>query len=168
MIQPVSKAQAAVGAGVMLLGLCLAAGALVIPANAGYGGVGPNFLPWVTALGLVGCGALILREALTGGFRAMEVPSGSARAWWPGLAWISAGLLANAALITRVGFILGCTLCYVLAVQGLRRAAGQAAGRPASLLSDALTGLLISAPVYWTFTKFLAISLPGLTATGWL
>ncbi|HSH88520.1 MAG TPA: tripartite tricarboxylate transporter TctB family protein, partial [Ramlibacter sp.] len=30
------------------------------------------------------------------------------------------------------------------------------------------TGVCISAPVYWTFTKFLAINLPGLTSTGWL
>jgi putative tricarboxylic transport membrane protein len=165
---PTSKAQAAVGAGVLLLGLALAVGALAIPAAAGYGGVGPNFLPWVVSVGLVLCGAMILREAFTGGFRQMEAPSGSDRTWWPGFAWVSAGLLANAALITHIGFILGCTLCYMLAVQGLKRAAGQAAGQPRSLLADAITGLLISAPVYWLFTKFLAISLPGLTQTGWL
>ena len=29
-------------------------------------------------------------------------------------------------------------------------------------------GLLISAPVFWAFTQFLAINLPGLTETGWL
>jgi len=31
-----------------------------------------------------------------------------------------------------------------------------------------VTGLLIAAPVFWTFTKFLAINLPGLTSTGWI
>lgn len=160
--------QVAVGAGVLLLGLALGVGALQVPSAAGYGGVGPNFLPWVVAIGLSICGVMILREALTGGFRDMDTPEGSARAWWPGLAWISAGLLANAALITRIGFIGGCTLCYLLAVQGLRRAAGQAAARPASLLADLVTGLLIAAPVYWLFTQFLGISLPGLTGTGWL
>ena len=163
-----SRAQTAVGLGVLLLGLAMAFGALSIPGESGYGGVGPNFLPWVVSLGLVACGAMIVREALTGGFRTMDPPSGSDQAWWPGLAWVSAGLLANAALITRIGFILGCTLCYMLAVQGLRRAAGQAAGRPQSLATDAITGLAISAPVYWMFTKFLAINLPGLTHTGWL
>jgi putative tricarboxylic transport membrane protein len=160
--------QVVVGAGVLLLGVALAGGALLIPAAAGYGGVGPNFLPWVVSVGLVACGILILREALTGGFRAMDEPSGASRAYWPGLAWITAGLLANAALLTRIGFILGCTICYLLAVQGLRRASGQAAGRPASLLADLVTGFLISAPVYWLFTKFLGINLPGLTGTGWL
>ena len=160
--------QVVVGAGVLLLGAALAGGALLIPAAAGYGGVGPNFLPWVVSIGLLACGALILREALTGGFRAMEPPSGAERPYWAGFAWITAGLLANAALITTIGFILGCTLCYLLAVQGLRRSTGQAAGRPASIGADLVTGLALSAPVYWTFTKFLGINLPGLTGTGWL
>ena len=35
-------------------------------------------------------------------------------------------------------------------------------------VKDVITGLLISAPVFWMFTKFLAINLPGLTETGWL
>jgi putative tricarboxylic transport membrane protein len=162
------KQQALVGAGVLLLGLGLAAGALTIPSASGYGGVGPNFLPWLVALALVVCGFFIVREALTGGFRAMDDEDEMARPYWPGFAWISAGLLANAALITRVGFILSCALCFVLAVQGLRASMGKADRGPGSWLMDALIGLAISAPVYWTFTKFLAINLPGLTSTGWL
>lgn len=166
-LSPVA-AQVAVGAGILLLALALAAGAVSIPSEAGYGGVGPNFLPWVVAVLLAGSGALILREALTGGLREVQAPAGSERVWWPGLAWVSAGLLANAALITTVGFVLGCALCYGLAVQGLRRAAGQPAGRPQVLLVDAASGLALSAPVYWAFTHLLSISLPGLTRTGWL
>jgi putative tricarboxylic transport membrane protein len=160
--------QTAIGAGVLLLGLALAAGAVSIPSAAGYGGVGPNFLPWLVAAALSVCGIVILVEARTGGFRNMDAPSGAPRAYWPGFAWVSAGLLANAALITTIGFILSCTLCYMLAVQGLRRAAGQEAGRPRSLATDFLTGAVISAPVFWMFTQFLAINLPGLTKTGWL
>ncbi|RYF17042.1 MAG: tripartite tricarboxylate transporter TctB family protein [Comamonadaceae bacterium] len=160
--------QALVGGLVLLVGLGLAFGALSIPGEAGYGGVGPNFLPWVVAGVLTLCGALILREAFTGGFRDMEPPSGAPRGWWPGLVWVSAGMLANAALITTVGFVLSCALTYLLAVQGLRRAQGQAAGVPRVLLADLLTGLAISAPVYWMFTKFLGINLPGLTGTGWI
>ncbi|NPC57489.1 tripartite tricarboxylate transporter TctB family protein [Caenimonas sp. S4] len=162
------KMQTAVGGGVLLIGLALAGGALSIPSAAGYGGVGPNFLPWVVAVSLVGCGLLIVREALTGGFRAMDTPSGAEHPYWPAFAWVSAGLLANAALITTIGFILSCTLCYVLAVQGLRRASGQDAGHPRGLAIDAFTGAAIAAPVYWAFTKFLGINLPGLTSSGWL
>ena len=162
------KLQTAVGAGVLLLALALMAGAVQIPAAAGYGGVGPNFLPWLVAISLAVCGAMILREARTGGFREMDEPSGSAQAYWPGLAWVSAGLLANAALITTIGFILSCTLCYMLAVQGLKRASGQQAASARALAIDLFTGVAISGPVYWTFTKFLAINLPGLTSTGWI
>jgi putative tricarboxylic transport membrane protein len=162
------KTQTAVGAGILLIGIALAAGAITIPSAAGYGGVGPNFLPWLVAISLVLCGAMIVREALTGGFRDMDEPSGAQQAYWPALAWVSAGLLANAALITTIGFILSCTLCYVLAVHGLKRASGQQAAAPAALAIDLFTGLAISAPVYWMFTKFLAINLPGLTDNGWI
>ena len=161
--------QTLVGAGVALTGLGLGAGALTIPSAAGYGGVGPNFLPWLVSAVLLLCGVLIVREARTGGFRDLEPPSGAERAWWPGLVWVSAGMLANAALITTIGFILSCTLCYVLAVQGLRRASGQSgAAAPRTWLMDVVTGLAIAAPVFWMFTQFLAINLPGLTNTGWL
>jgi putative tricarboxylic transport membrane protein len=161
--------QTLVGAGVLLTGLALAFGAIGISSEAGYGGVGPNFLPWLVSGVLTLCGGWILWEARTGGFRELDAPTGAEHAYWPGFVWVSAGLLLNAALITQLGFILSCTLCYVLAVQGLRRASGQpSANSPRTWAIDLLTGGLISAPVFWMFTKFLAINLPGLTTTGWL
>jgi putative tricarboxylic transport membrane protein len=166
---PGTLPQTLIGAGALLVGAMLAWGAAAIPAEAGYAGVGPNFLPWLVSVALVVCGAWILWEARSGGFRELDAPSGSTQANWTGLAWVSAGLLLNAALITTIGFIFSCTLCYLLAVQGLRRAAGQAgANRPQTWLIDVATGLLISAPVFWMFTQFLAINLPGITGTGWL
>jgi putative tricarboxylic transport membrane protein len=163
-----SRLQALVGAGTLLLGLGMMAGAATIPSEAGYGGVGPNFLPWVVSVALTLCGALLLAEALRGGFREMEEPSGAAQGHWPGFAWVSAGLLANAALITTIGFILSCTLCFVLAVRGFKSAEGRLDVNIGALLKDAAIGFAIAAPVYWTFTKLLAINLPGLTSTGWL
>ncbi|MDB5743106.1 MAG: hypothetical protein JWR68_1421 [Polaromonas sp.] len=166
--QPNTGVQTLIGAGVVLTGLGLAAGALSISSSAGYGGVGPNFLPWLISLSLLVCGGFIVWEARTGGFRSMDAPNDAERAYWPGFVWVSAGLLANAALITTIGFIFSCTLCFVLAVQGLRSAAGQADRRPVAWLKDVLIGLAIAAPVYWMFTQFLAINLPGITSTGWL
>ena len=163
-----TRMQTVVAVGVLLTAAALALGAIDIPSNAGYSGVGPNFLPWLVAGVLALCGGVLLWEARSGGFRAMEEPNGAARADKPAFVWVSAGLLLNAALITTVGFILSCTLCYVLAVQGLRRAAGQDAGSSRTWAVDGVTGVMISAPVYWTFTQFLAINLPGLTQTGWL
>ena len=167
-LQNPSKLQTLIGAGVLLIGLGLAAGAVGIPSAAGYGGVGPNFLPWLVSVSLVVCGVFMVWEARTGGFREMDESSGAPGAYWPGFIWVSAGLLANAALITTIGFILSCTLCFVLAVQGLRGAAGKAELKSATLLKDVFIGMAIAAPVYWMFTKFLAINLPGLTSTGWL
>ncbi len=162
------KLQALVGAGVTAAGLGLAAGAVTISSASGYGGIGPNFLPWMVSAALVICGVFVTREAFTGGFRALENDPDTPPPYWSGFAWVSAGLLANAALIVHVGFILSCTLCFVLAVRGLRASVGRVDRRPIAWLKDALIGLAIAAPVYWTFTKFLAINLPGLTGTGWL
>jgi putative tricarboxylic transport membrane protein len=106
-------------------------------------------------------------ESRTGGFRAMDDADGVVPCW-SGFAWVSSGLLANAALITTIGFIFSCTLCFVLAVQGLRGAEGKTDLQVSRLVKDTLIGIAIAAPVYWMFTQFLAINLPGLTSTGWL
>ncbi len=107
-------------------------------------------------------------EANSGGFRNMEEPSGAARGDWVGFAWVSVGLLANAALITTLGFILSCTLCFVLAVRGFKSAEGRLDLSPKAWLRDSAVGFAIAAPVFWMFTQLLAINLPGLTSTGWL
>ncbi len=160
--------QTLVGVGVLLTGLGLAAGALTIPSAAGYGGVGPNFLPWLVALSLLVCSGFIIWESRSGGFREMDESADGPQPYWLGFAWMSAGLLANAALINTIGFIFSCTLCFVLAVQGLKGAEGRSDRRPAVWLKDALIGIAIAAPVFWMFTQFLAINLPGITSTGWL
>lgn len=160
--------QTLLGVGTLTLGALLAAGATQISAEAGYAGVGPNFLPWLVAVALMLCGGFLVWEARSGGFREMEEPSGAASGCWRGFAWVSAGILANAALITTLGFILSCALCFVLAVRGFKASQGRPDRSPKAWLVDALIGIAIAAPVYWMFTQLLAISLPGLTATGWL
>jgi putative tricarboxylic transport membrane protein len=160
--------QTLIGIGALVLAGLLAWGARTIPGEAGYGGVGPNFLPWVVAAVLLGCGAFLVLEARRGGWRHVEEPSGAARGDWPSLAWVVAGIVANAALLTTLGFILSCTLCYLLAVRGLRRSEGKPTGGARGLALDFVTGFLIAGPAFWLFTKLLGINLPGLTGTGWL
>ena len=166
------RSQTAVGGGVLLAGLGLAVGAASFPSEAGYGGVGPNFLPWVVAVALVLCGGFLLWESTSGGFREMDVDNAETPAHWPGFFWVSAGLLVNAALITTVGFILSCALCFALAAQGFKAAedAVPAAigARARQIALDVLAGTAIAAPVFWMFTQLLAINLPGLTGTGWI
>lgn len=159
--------QVAVGAGTLALGGVIVAGATQISSDAGYGGVGPNFLPWVVGLALLACGVGLVWEAVSGGFRGLY-DDDCGKADWKGFVWMSAGILLNALLITTIGFILSCALCFVFAVCGLRSAEGRLDLRPRALLGYAAMGVALSAPVYWMFTKALAINLPGLTDTGWL
>mgnify|MGYP000656224767 CR=1 FL=1 len=88
--------QTLVGAGTMLLGVFYAWGATGIPGEAGYAGVGPNFLPWLVSVGLLVCGGMLVWQARTGGWRNDEEPSGAPRGDWDAMAWISAGVLINA------------------------------------------------------------------------
>lgn len=165
-----SAGQTLMGCGILAVGVIMAVGAAMIPSEAGYSGVGPNFLPALVSLVLLICGAWVIWEARSGGFRNLEEPSGAAAGFWSGFAWMSAGLLANAALITTIGFILSCTLCFALAVRGLRTAEADKIGSfdVQQFIKDLLIGMAIAAPVYWMFTKLLAINLPGLTSTGWI
>jgi putative tricarboxylic transport membrane protein len=156
------------GAAAIVLAAVLAYGAANIPSDAGYAGVGPDFLPWIVSAVLAICGVMLIWEVRTGGYRNMEEPSGAPRGDWHALAWVAAGILSNAALITTIGFILSCALCFVLAVRGLRISEGKSGGDAMQLVRDAVTGMLISAPTYWLFTKFLAVNLPGLTSSGWI
>lgn len=164
---PVAQ-QKAIAIGVLALAAMFAFGAVGIPSEAGYSGVGPNFLPWVVAGVLALCGVLLLLQASRGGFTHVDAPSGAARGDWRALAWVVAGVIANAATITTVGFVLSCTLCYVLGVRGLRVAEGRSGGNPRQTGLDVLIGASIALPVYWLFGKLLSITLPGLTASGWI
>jgi putative tricarboxylic transport membrane protein len=161
-------AEKAIGVAALALAGVMAYGAAQIPSAAGYAGVGPNFLPWVVTAALALCGAGLLMQAFDGGYRHREAPSGAARGDWPPLLWVAAGVLANAALITTVGFILACTACFMLAVRGLRLSEGKTGGGAKRLVLDFVTGFLIAGPAYWLFTKVLSINLPGLTGTGWI
>ena len=160
--------QTLIGIGALVIGGLLAWGARSLPAAVGYSGIGPAVLPWFMSAVLLLCGGLLIWHARSGGYRELEDGSGAARGDWRAMAWVSAGILANALLVTTAGFVLSCSLCFTLAVRGLRLSEGKPAGGPRQVLVDAVTGLLIAAPAFWLFTKLLAINLPGLTATGWI
>ena len=160
--------QTLIGVGALLIAMVMAYGATFISSAAGYAGIGPNFIPWFVAAGLAGCGLWLIFEAQTSGFQKLEEPSGAAKGDWGAMLWVAAGLLLNALLIERIGFILSCSLCFVLAVRGFRISEARAAGGVAQTVKDTVMGLVISAPVFWMFTKALKINLPGVTGTGWL
>jgi putative tricarboxylic transport membrane protein len=174
MTRVANRGQVAVGLAIVGLGAGMGFGASAIPSEAGYAGIGPNFLPWVVSIALFLFGILLIREAFTGGFRQLEVDA-SEPPFATGFGWISFGLIFNAVLMTRIGFVLGCGLCFMFAVQGLRQSQQTSNSdvqpisvRVTEFAKDFLIGLAISAPVFWMFTKLLGIKLPGLTDTGWI
>jgi len=63
--------------------------------------------------------------------------------------------------------VMSCALLFVVAARGFRLSMGLDAGVGRSA-RDAGVGLALSAPVYWMFTKGLGLTLPGLTANGWI
>src|SRR5512134_1766457 len=140
---PAVRHQTLIGAGALLIGAAMAWGASQIPAQAGYAWVGPNFLPWLVSVMLMLCGGWLLYEARTGGWRTMDEAPGAARGDWTSLAWVVAGVAANAALITTIGFILACTLCFMLAVRGLRAAESKPQGGAKGMVMDFVTGFLV-------------------------
>lgn len=160
-----------VGVGTLVAAAALAAGASQIHGDAGYAGVGPAFLPWLVSAALAACGVLLIVESVRApapaAAAAIATEPAGGRADWISVAWISAGLLLNAALINRVGFVVSCALLFAIAARGFRRSMDEPAGAR-RFARDLLVGLAISAPVYWLFTKALGLTLPGLTKTGWL
>ena len=117
---------------------------------------------------LLACGAGLVWQATHGGFHARNEPEGAPHADWPAFAWVSVAILFNAATITSIGFILSCTVAFVLAVRGYHHAQGRLDLSAAAWARDVGIGFAISAPVFWLFTLVLGINLPGLTGSGWL
>lgn len=169
-MSPQGKRVAVAGAALALAGV-YAVGASSISGEAGYGGVGPNFLPWVVSLVLALCGGALLWQSIKGRWPEADTDGSSdavAGANLGAFAWVSAGLLANAALIQSLGFIISCALCFALAARGFRIATEVRASDLKSAAFDFGLGAAIAAPVFWMFTLALNVNLPGLTKTGWL
>ena len=154
------RKQLAIGIGVLAIAAVYGVGSTHIAAASGYAGIGPAFFPWVVTILLALCGVMLIREAASGGFRSFEpeaTPPGGAR--WGRFALASAGMLINAALITRIGFTLSCALLFAI----VAFACGSR-----QMVRNVVVGLLVSYPVFLMFNKVLGLNLPVLLANGWI
>jgi putative tricarboxylic transport membrane protein len=139
--------EAALGGGVLALGLSVAvqtATLQVAPSNAA---IGPRLFPFLVATGLIVVGVALLREALFGHVaheRGFELD-------WPAVALVSAGLIAQMLLLEAVGWILATALLFVAVARafGSRR-----------LLLDAAIGLGLASLAFGVFNWGLGLSLP--------
>jgi len=145
-----SGGQVLVAAGVLALGVAFAVGTWLLPDAPSYARVGTRLFPGLISSGLLIVGALLLREALSGGFRAFPEERHDPFDWGA-FAWISSGLVLHLLLIAGLGFILCSTFLFVVVARGFGSV---------KLWRDFALGLAISIVVYVLFTQVLTLSLP--------
>lgn len=149
--------EVAIGAAVLALGLAFGFAAWTMPAGGGYVTVGPQVFPAIVAAGLIVCGALLVFQALAGGFRNRAIEDTDPfdpRAF----AWVSAGVVVQMLVIGTVGFVIASTVLFLAIARGFgsRR-----------LVRDAIYGAVISIALYLLFTEVLGLAL-GPRFSSWL
>jgi putative tricarboxylic transport membrane protein len=154
-----SPPEIALSLGVLALGAGAAAVTATLPAEGGYAGIGPNFVPAIVSAGMVVLGAWLLYEALSGGWRNALPDEAAARGehafHGAAFGWITVGLFAHMALIGTAGFVIAGMALFAAVARGFGSA------RPAR---DLAIGLAISLAVFLFFVKLLNVNLPA----GWL
>jgi putative tricarboxylic transport membrane protein len=152
MAQSRPKGQIAVSVGVLALGALVLAGAWELPAGGGYAQVGPGVVPRIVGGGLLLLGALLLREALSGGFRGVDEEAEIHLPMdWIAFAWVGGGIVAYGLLVERAGFLIASTLLFVAVARGF-------ASR--RWITNALVGLAVAAFIFGVFNYALGLQLP--------
>ena len=145
--------QLALAAGYLALGAGVAYGSFYLPTGGGYAQVGPGVVPRIVGFGMLALGALLLREAFTGGFRGVDEAEERARGMdWAAFAWISLGILAYGFLIERLGFILSSVLLFASVARGF-------GSRRWAL--NVVVGALLAAAIFALFNYGLGLALPA-------
>lgn len=146
------KGQIAVSLGVLILGALILAGAWSLPAGGGYAQVGPGVVPRIVGGVLLLLGAMLLREALTGGYRGVDEEAEVHLPMdWKAFGWVTAGIIVYGLLVERAGFLIASTILFVAVARGFssRRWRGNAA-----------IGLAIAAFIFTVFNYGLGLQLP--------
>lgn len=106
--------QLAVAAGYVVIGAAVLVGSFYLPTGGGYAQVGPGMVPRIVGVLMLVLGALLVREAFTGGLRGVDEAKERALGMdWAAFAWISAGIFVYGLFIERLGFILASMLLFV-------------------------------------------------------
>lgn len=150
------RGEAAFAIAVLALGIALGVGTAMLPGEGGYAGVGPNFMPAMVSAGTIVVGAWLLVEALAGGWRNRSPESAQERGEHAfgkaAFAWVSAGLLAQMALVTQAGFVVSATILFVCVARGFGSD---------RWIRDGAVALALALVVYVFFTRALSVNLPA-------
>ena len=153
MAPPRPKGQIAVSVGVLALGALVLAGAWELPAGGGYAQVGPGVVPRIVGGVLLLLGAMLLREALTGGYRGVDEEAEVHLPMdWKSFGWVSAGIIVYGLLVERAGFLIASTLLFIAVARGF-------ASR--RWLLNAAVGLAIASFIFAVFNYGLGLQLPA-------
>ena len=111
--------QLALAAGFVALGAFFTIGSFSLPTGGGYAQVGPGVVPRIVGVAMLLLGAMLVREALTGGFRGVEEEEERKLGMdWAAFGWITAGIIAYGILIEMLGFIFSSVILFVLVARG--------------------------------------------------
>jgi putative tricarboxylic transport membrane protein len=137
-----------IAASLVLLGIFMLWETFSIPVAVTYARVGPRLFPGLVAGGLILNGLWLALEAR---HAPDPIAMGEPPVYWPAVAWVSAGILLEAALLERIGFVLSATLLFTFTARGFGSRAA---------LRDAAIGFVLSLIAYLGFTYGLDLNLP--------
>lgn len=144
--------QTAVAAGTVAIGLFFFGGSFLLPSGGGYAQVGPAIVPRVVGAALIVVGALLLREALSGGFRRFdETRERELGTDWAAFGWVSSGVVVYGLLVERAGFVIASTALFVLVARGFASA---------RWATNAVVGAVLALAVFLLFNYGLGLTLP--------
>lgn len=152
---PISWGDLLVALGSLGLGGYFLQGAFAIRVLPSYARVGPRFFPFLVALCLLLCGAVLLLQAVRGERgvpEEAEDADASAPTDWPVLAVLAVALVLDLLLIRPAGFVLASTVLF----WGVALGFGDR-----HLLRTPLIGFVLASLVYLAFTRLLDLTLPA-------
>lgn len=138
-----------VGLCITALGLFFAVSTYLLPEASGYAQVGPKVFPVVVSVGLLVCGALLIFQAASGGFR-NRTEEDTDPFDWRAFAWVSGGVIAQMVTIGTIGFIPSSTVLFAAIARGFGSK---------RIFRDVLIALILATLLYLLFTQVLGLTL---------
>lgn len=144
-----SRAGYAVGLGFLVLAAIIwfDTARMQVPPN--YSAYGPQIFPYLSIAALIAVALYLLWQ--TWAARPDAVKPESEASDWTGVIAISVGLLSQAILIERLGFVISAAILFFLVAWGFRSR---------KWLRDAIVAIILSVATYLVFTRLLNLQLP--------
>jgi len=141
-----------IATGAIIVGLFILGDSFVIKLGSGYDRIGPRFFPLVIATGLLVTGLMMLIEVLRG-INRREVEPVNLKSFGT----LLLGLVMCILLLKPAGFIIAASIQFWLIARAFKST---------RTVRDAVIAVILSASVYFIFTRGLGLVLPQGILTG--